>query len=184
MLAQRRIPSAEGCRDVALDDGRGARIRPLRPTERAKYKEAVDGLSARSRYLRFASPLPRISERLLDQMMGFDDDRHIVYAALTADETTVVGVVRYIRSADDPQSAEVAIAVADDWQGHGLGWELFGQVVEHARLAGLDSLTATTLSENHVAARLARAAGFSVVRSAENYTDYEIRLNSVAGAMS
>ena len=119
-----------------------------------------------------------MSEDLLDQMMQFDGNRHVVYAALTLDETTVVGVARYIRTTDDPQSAEVAFAVADDWQGHGLGWGLLGRVVERARLAGLDSLIATILGENRVAARLARAAGFAVVRRAEIISEYEIRLSA------
>ena len=164
------LSPAEDCRDFTLDDGRSARIRPLRPADRAKYEEAVAGLSARSRYLRFAAPLPRMSEDLLDQMMQIDGNRHVVYAALTLDETTVVGVARYIRTTDDPQSAEVAFAVADDWQGHGLGWGLLGRVVERARLADLDSLIATTLSENRVAARLLRAGGFSAVRRSGIYT--------------
>jgi acetyltransferase len=125
-----------------------------------------------------------MSERLLDQMMQIDGERHVVYAALTLDGTTIVGVARYIWTVDDQQAAEIAIAVADDWQGHGLGRDLLRQIVERARLAGLDSLIATILSENHVAARLARAAGFSVVRRADIYNEYEMRLNSAVGGTS
>ncbi len=166
--------------DFVLDDGGSVRIRPLRRADRAIYEQAVAGLSPRSRYLRFAAPIPKMSERLLDQMMQVDDHRHVVYAALTSDESTIVGVVRYVRTADNPQSAEVAIAVADDWQGRGLGRELLGWVVEHARLADLDSLIATTLSENRAAAGLAGATGFSVAERVGIYTEYEMRLNSVA----
>lgn len=172
------LPPAEGFRCFTLEDGRAVRVRPLRVSDRAKYVEAVAGLSPRSRYLRFAAPIPRMSDRLLDQMMQFDGDRHVVYAAFTPDETAVVGVVRYIRSAHAPQSAEVAIAVADDWQGHGLGRQLFELVVEHARLAGLYSLIATTLTENRVAAQLVRAIGFSLARRAGIYTEYEMHLQS------
>lgn len=171
--------SAREGRDFAVKDGRSVRIRPLRPADRRKYEEAVAGLSARSRYLRFAAPQPRMSARLLDQMMRFEGNRHVVYAALTLDEATIVGVARYV-VADDPHCAEVAIAVADDWQGQGLGGELLRQLVERARLAGLYALIATILSENRVAPRLARSTGFSVVRRAEISTEYEMRLNSVA----
>src|SRR3954451_10916891 len=72
--------------DVVLGDGSSIHIRPLRVEDRAMYERAVCGLSPRSRYLRFAAPMPRISERLLDQMMRFDGARHVVYAALSADE--------------------------------------------------------------------------------------------------
>jgi RimJ/RimL family protein N-acetyltransferase len=171
-------------RGFVLYDNRIVRIRPLRLTDRAKYEKAVAGLSARSRYLRFAAPIPRMSERLLDQMMQFDGNRHVVYAALTRDETMVVGVARYVKSPADPRSAEVAIAVADDWQGHGLGRELLGRIIERARLAGLESLTATTLRENRAAARLLRAAGFSLARRAGIHTEYERRLDPVVGGTS
>jgi len=96
-----------------------------------------------------------MSERMLDQMTQVDGHRHVAWLALTPDERTGVGVVRYVRAADDDQSAEVAIAVADDWQGGGLGGELLRQTVDHARLAGLDLLTATTLRENSAGGTIA-----------------------------
>jgi len=174
-------PAIEDAHDLALDDGRRVRTRPLHRDDRVKYEQAVAGLSARSRYLRFAAPIPRMSERLLEQMMSFDGHCHVVYAALTLDESAVVGVARYIRTSHDPRSAEVAIAVADDWQGYGLGRGLLGRVVERARLAGVECLVATTLGENRVAARLAHASGFSVVRRAGIYVEYELPLDVPAG---
>jgi GNAT superfamily N-acetyltransferase len=35
-----------------------------------------------------------------------------------------VGIARYIRDAEDPQAAEVAVTVLDHWQRRGLGTEL------------------------------------------------------------
>src|SRR6478672_12663175 len=126
-----------------LHDGRSVRVRELRRSDRELYRAAVAGLSPRSRYLRFAAPMPRISERLLEQMMDLDGDRHVAYAALTPDETAVVGVARFVRTADDPQVAEVAIAIADEWQGRGMGSLLVAALVDRARESGLRSLTAT-----------------------------------------
>ena len=165
-------------RDFALDDGRSVRIRPLRATDRATYEWAVYSLSPRSRYLRFFTPIEKMSERMLDQMTQVDGHRHVAWLALTPDERTGVGVVRYVRAADDDQSAEVAIAVADDWQGGGLGGELLRQTVDHARLAGLDLLTATTLRENSAGAGLLQAAGFAAKRGSGMYRELEIRLKA------
>jgi hypothetical protein len=54
---QRRWRSAPVIPDrLVLDDGRSVCIRHLRPADRAMYRNAVEGLSARSRYLRFAAP--------------------------------------------------------------------------------------------------------------------------------
>src|SRR5262245_5484217 len=55
-------------RELALRNGRIVRVRPLVWSDRAIYERAVMDLSPRSRYLRFFAPMPRLSERLLDQM--------------------------------------------------------------------------------------------------------------------
>src|SRR5262249_4548386 len=101
-------------RDIVLHDGRMVCVRPLRPSDRAIYERAVMDLSPQSRYLRFFAPIPRLSKRLLDQMTQTDGHRHVAYVALTRDETDAVGVVRYVRTTDASQAAEIAIAVADD----------------------------------------------------------------------
>jgi acetyltransferase len=163
-------------REFLLDDRRTVRVRPLRPTDRATYEAAVVDLSPRSRYLRFFAPITRPSQRLLDQMTQTDGRRHVAYVALTPDETKAVGVVRYVRAADEALTGEVAIAVADDWQGHRLGVQLLRLTVEHARLAGLDSLAATTMRENAGGARLMQAAGFSVVEGRGSYREHLVRL--------
>jgi RimJ/RimL family protein N-acetyltransferase len=158
-----------------LHDRRTVRVRPLRPTDRALYERAVVDLSPRSRYLRFFAPMARPSERLLDQMTQTDGHRHVAYVALAPDETTAVGVVRYVQTGDNPH-AEVAIAVADDWQGRGLGVQLLRHTIEHAGLTGLESLVATTLRENPGGARVLQAAGFSVIGSSGPYREHQLRL--------
>jgi acetyltransferase len=109
-------------------------------------------------------------------MTQTDGDRHVAYLALTPDETTAVGVARYVRTADAPRSGEIAIAVADDWQSRGVGSQLLRHTVEHARTAGLESLAATTLRENPGGARLLQAAGFSVIRGSGPYREHKMRL--------
>jgi GNAT superfamily N-acetyltransferase len=163
-------------REFVLQDSRIVRVRPLRATDRATYERAVIDLSPRSRYLRFFAPMTKPSERLLDQMTHIDGRRHVAYVALTLDEATAVGVVRYVRTADIARAGEVAIAVADDWQGRGLGGQLLRHTIEHARRAGLESLAATTLRENAGAARLLRVAGFSAVGGSGRYSEHQMRL--------
>jgi RimJ/RimL family protein N-acetyltransferase len=158
--------------EVVLDDGRRVLVRPLQAADREVYAEGVAALSPRSRYLRFASPQPQMGERQLDLMTQPDGQRHVAYIALTPDGSVGVGVARYIRAAA-ANAAEVAIAVADEWQGHGLGGKLLCLLIAHARAAELETLFAVTLSENGVAHGLARGAGFAASPGAGIYTDYE-----------
>ena len=170
-------PSLE-TRELVLHHEEMVRVRPLRPTDRAIYERAVLDLSPRSRYLRFFAPIPRLSKRMLDQMTQIDGHRHVAYVALTPDESSAVGVVRYVLEPDHLDSGEVAIAIADDWQRRGLGGRLLQQTIEHAQLAGLKSLTATTLCENTGAAGLLRASGFSAAGASGLYAEHRMRLRA------
>jgi RimJ/RimL family protein N-acetyltransferase len=140
------------------------------------YREAVAGVSPRSRYLRFAAPIPRLSESLLDRMMDSDGVYHVVCIATPPDERSIVGVARFTRSHERPRSAEIAIAVAGAWQASGLGSVLLARLVALARQTDLSLLTAFTLSENVAARRLARSAGFSLAATDSLYTEYQLEL--------
>jgi acetyltransferase len=165
-------------RELILRDGRLVRVRPLTAADRAIYERAVMDLSPRSRYLRFFAPVPRLSKRLLDQMTQTDGDRHVAHVALTVDESIAVGVVRYMLRTDDREEGEIAIAVADDWQGDGLGGQLLRDTIEHAHLAGLRSLTASTLRENAGAAGLLQASGFSAIGASGPFAEHRLLLRS------
>ncbi len=111
---------------------------------------------------------------MLTQLTDLDGRRHVAYVALTPDGTTIVGVARYVRLEHDPASAEVAIAITDDWQRVGVGPLLLNRLIAHARSAGVDSLVAVRLGENRAAASLARGAGFSSVAPAGIYVDHRL----------
>jgi acetyltransferase len=169
------IPTLD-TRELVLHDEHIARVRPLRSTDRAIYDRAVMDLSPQSRYFRFFAPIPRLSERMLDLMTHIDGRRHVAYVALTLDESSAVGVVRYVLSTDHPNEGEVAIAIADDWQRRGLGGQLLRGTVEHARFAGLESLTATALRGNRGAVGLLQASGFSAVGASGPYAEHRMQL--------
>jgi protein lysine acetyltransferase len=66
----------------------------------------------------------------------------------------LIAVARFVRLADDPQTAEVAIVVPDDWHGRGLGSLLVKELAAHARRCGVRRFTATMGSDNVAAHRL------------------------------
>lgn len=157
----RAARSREDSVELKLDRGQRVRIRPLRPADRDRYVRAVAALSPRSRYLRFASPQPRLTKRQVDLMMQVDGERHVAYAALTPDEAVLLGVARYIKAGENADVAEVSIAVVDDWQRRGLGRILLSRLIDHACSANLEMLVAMILGENRPAAELSRAFGFA-----------------------
>jgi acetyltransferase len=100
-----------------------------------------------------------------------DGRRHVAYIALTLDGSVGVGVVRYVRGSR-AGSAEVAIAVADAWQGQGLGAKLMCLLIEHAQAARVETLFAVSLSENGAARKLAYSSGFTASGGGGIYAGY------------
>jgi acyl-CoA synthetase (NDP forming) len=61
---------------------------------------------------------------------------------------------------DVPGRAEVALEVADAWQGLGVGTILLGQLAERAAARGIETFTALVLPENHAMIQVFRDSGF------------------------
>ena len=66
----------------------------------------------------------------------------------------LIGVARYVRLPDDPEAAEVAIVVADDWQGRGVGTLLVRRAGAPRARPRHRRFTATMASDNAAAHRL------------------------------
>jgi RimJ/RimL family protein N-acetyltransferase len=87
-----------------------------------------------------------------------------------------VGIARYVRDADDPQAAEIAVTIVDDWQGRGLGTELLARLSERARQEGIRRFTALADPGNVAVAALLRNAGARLVGRGQGTVEYEITL--------
>ncbi len=73
----------------------------------------------------------------------------------------LVGVARYMLNAD-MQTCEFAIAIADDWQGKGLGRQLMQSLIEVAQSRQLTAMNGMILSQNHKMAKLMQRLGFTL----------------------
>ena len=62
----------------------------------------------------------------------------------------------------DGTSCEFAIAVADDWRGHGLGRQLLAALFERARSSGLTLIYGRILATNTRMIEFSRRNGFEV----------------------
>ena len=78
-------------------------------------------------------------------------------ATLAGEPDTIVGVARFVRLRDLPDTAEVAIVIGDRFQGQGLGREMGRRIADEARELGVTRFTATLLGDNVAAHRLFHA---------------------------
>jgi GNAT superfamily N-acetyltransferase len=145
---------------LALADGTWAELRMVRPEDAALLKDGFERLSPRSRFQRFLSAKPRLSQEELLYLTHVDGERHVAIGAVTwspSGREVGLGVARFIRLAHAPEVAEVAITVVDDAQGKGLGRVLMDRLVEAARERGVEGFEFRVLSGNLPMYRLVQA---------------------------
>jgi RimJ/RimL family protein N-acetyltransferase len=156
-VAARWSTQARSRRGAALS------IRPLRPDDRQREIEFINGLSERSRYFRLFTPLKYLSRHLLDQLMDIDYRHRMAFVATTQQDGVerFVGVARYGGSGQD-DTAELAISVADAWQRSGVARLLVNQLIRYAREHGVRHLLGSVLPDNHAMIALSRRLAFTV----------------------
>lgn len=164
-------PAAAGAR-ITLADGRCARLRPVSPGDLQAEEAFVAALSPQSRRMRFHGAMKQLPPAVLRAMTAIDQQRHVAWVAEAgcADGAArLVGDARYViddppqaghgRPAPAPAAAEFALAVADDWQGIGLGSAMLQRLVRHARARGLALLRGSVLVDNAPMLALVRRLG-------------------------
>lgn len=106
-----------------------------------------NGLSEQSRRLRFMEAMPTVPESAAAWLADRDGHSRVALAALDPDDpATLVGVVEYASTADGPP--EVAVAVADAFQGRGIGSNLLAMLATMSLAAGQDQWQAEVLADN------------------------------------
>jgi RimJ/RimL family protein N-acetyltransferase len=176
LAADRRPIHAPGGRMVVLRDGSAVLIRQVRSADAPLLADGFARLSAASRQMRFLGVKKTLSAAELRYFTDVDHHDHEALAALNRADGQGVGIARYIRDADDPRAAEIAVTIVDDWQGRGLGAELLARLSDRARKEGIRRFTALADAGNVAVAALLRNAGARIVRRWRGTVDYEIML--------
>jgi RimJ/RimL family protein N-acetyltransferase len=161
---------------LVLVDGRRLQVRPIGPADADRLAGLFARLSPESRYRRFLAPKPRLAPRELAYLTNLDYVDHDAVAAVDSDTDAIVGVARYARERSRPSAAHIAVAVADDLHGLGIGTTLTELTVQRARENGYDVLIATTLWHNRPARALLRRFGFRACGSDQGVVELELAL--------
>jgi GNAT superfamily N-acetyltransferase len=166
---------------IALRDGSRVRIRQLRDSDGQLLLRGFRRLSPESRYRRFLAPT--LSEGIVRYLVEIDHRSHEALIALDEQRNEGVGVARYVRDPARPDAAAVAVTVADDWQGRGLGTLLLEGITMRAREEGVDTFTAPMLVENrHMMDLLERLGAVRVLDRASGIVAVEVHLPAIGAS--
>ena len=150
---------------VTLRSGDIVRIRPVRPEDAPALARAYANLGEQSRYRRFFTAMPALPEATLKAAVEVDHTDHEALVAVPLRSAEIVGECRFIRSPDQPDTAEVGVTVVDTWQGRGLGSALLARLSERALQSGIEYFTAEVLAENRTMLALLPSLGHVETRS-------------------
>ena len=145
-------------------DGRSITIRPIRPEDAEMEQEFVKAMSDESKYYRFMDTLRELTQAMLVRFTQIDYDREMALVATLPDDAgkeLQIGVARYVTNPDG-ETVEFALAVADDWQKHGVGRKLMSALIECARQKGYRAVVGDVLAQNTKMFRLMTTLGFTV----------------------
>lgn len=131
-------------------------VRQIQPGDAPALVRAYANLGEQSRYRRFFTDLPELPEDLLQAAVQVDHTDQEALVALPPQSAEIVGESRYVRLADQPDTADVGAAVVDAWQGRGLGSALLTRLGQRALEAGIEYFTAQILAENRPRSRSCR----------------------------
>jgi acetyltransferase len=150
-------------RTWTLASGESLSVRPVRHDDGELEEAFVCALSLESRYQRMLSGGTKVTPEWIDSMTHIDYHRHMAFAVTTVIDGVeqFVGVGCYVVDVAT-LSAEIALVLADAWQGQGLGRRLLETLLEHAASAGIREAVVIVLATNVAMLRLVRSMGFTV----------------------
>jgi GNAT superfamily N-acetyltransferase len=150
----------------SLRDGAPILIRAIRPGDRARLLAHFHALSPDSVRHRFMGMRRDLGAAELARLCDVDFRDHVALVATlgSGDDERFIGVARFIRVAE-PRRAEVAFAVLDQYQGHGIGTKLLLHLARIARETGIDQFEADVMGDNLPMLEVFDHSGFQVTRS-------------------
>ncbi|MFF4281360.1 GNAT family N-acetyltransferase [Streptomyces kronopolitis] len=150
-----------------LADGSTVWLRPACPEDRGQVLRLYEEMSAENLRSRFFAASRRSGEQAADRLCAPPGPGHRTLVAVHGDR--LVGVAEY-ETVGDPASAEIALAVADDFHHRGVGTLLLEHLVYAARENGIAVFTADVLADNHLIHKVLADLGLGFTRQFDGAT--------------
>src|SRR5690242_1928047 len=151
--------------DVVLRDGSTVCVRPAVDRDIPALLRFFQGLSPQSLYYRLQGR-PAPTDTALGELIGAGAPSAVTLVGESRDN--IIAFANYHRDSDNAHRAEVAFAVADDAQGHGLGTRLLERLADIARDAGIDTFDAHVLGDNRQMLDVFRNSGLTETTQEEH----------------
>lgn len=158
-----RIPPV----DAGQIDGRPLELRPLWPEDWRQFSSEIGRYSETSLRMRFFH-LPKFTEQTFRRMTATNHRDQFAWGATLGG--VGAGVGRHALQAEDRRVAELAVLVADDLHGRGVGTKLVAAIAAAADAHGATELYALALATNTGIKTLLRRFGAEWQRGADPTT--------------
>jgi acetyltransferase len=142
--------------------GRQFVLRPVRPEDEPRFREAFTRLSPQTVRLRFFAAMRELPHALAARLTQIDYEREMALVLAEPKPAGLADVFAVVRLSADPDNAraEFAIVVRDDMAGQGLGRLLMRRIIDYARARGIGEIFGDVLAENATMLDLGRRLGF------------------------
>jgi acetyltransferase len=156
-----------------LKGGEEVQIRPIRPEDEPLMVKFHQKLSERTVYMRYFQPLKlsqRTAHERLTRICFVDYNREMALVAVRRGddgEPEIIAVGR-LSKLHGREEAEIAALVRDEFQGKGLGTELYRRLLDVARSEKLHKVTANMLAENREMSAVCKKLGFKMKTDMED----------------
>lgn len=142
-------------------NGKRVSLRPISPTDGARVKAYLQGLSFGTRYFRFGRGTIEFSDQQICDICNPDQAtcrRFIVVTDEGGEQIQIASAAFTLR--EDGESCEITLLVADAWQGTRVAHRLLEVLIDSARAFGLKSMYVEVLPTNVRMQRFALRHGF------------------------
>lgn len=172
---EHRYPS-ELIRTFTCKSGEEITLRPILPTDEQNLKNHFYSLSPESVHRRFNAALKSLSNAKFRELVNVDYKSHMAFVAVLKDgagEKILTSGRYYVNQTSN--IAELSIATRDEWQGRGVGREVFNSLLQTAQDAKLQGMDAYVQVDNPEMMKLLQGCGLPIETKLED-GQYHVRI--------
>lgn len=154
----------------------GVIIREVTIGDKELFRKGIQRLSPNSAFNRFHTHSISLNEHLLEYLTRVDQSNHVAIGVIdtTAPDRPGVAVARYVRVANNPKVAEVAVTIIDEYQGRGLSAVLLACLSRYALENGISAFRLYVQANRQKIRQKLLSLGGSVVRRQGSILEIDI----------